>query len=193
MELCDFLMRVRGKKENVEEFIDVMGTDCLATYSSKNGVGKTRYDCYGNSDRHFWNINEFFHSKVEELKNGMVIVDIRGYCAYSVYSCMFDGQHTYQEWYPDGGGTTLLCESKKLKLEIEVYSSEPVYEFMEHYHIKNGELLLEEVIDYEEYYLDDYADVQELNECCGTQFTQEDWDNADDYISVGGIEWKFSI
>ena len=58
MELCDFLMRVRGKKENVEEFIDVMGTDCLATYSSKNGVGKTRYDCYGNSERHFWNINE---------------------------------------------------------------------------------------------------------------------------------------
>lgn len=193
MEYCYFLMRVKGKKENVEEFIDVVETECLVTYSSKNGVGKTYYECEGKSDRHLWSLDNLIFATVDELEDGVITIDIRGDCAYSVYSCMFDGKGTEQSRHPDGNGTTLLQESANLDLEIEVYSSEPVYEFMEHYLIKYGELIVDEVVDYAEYFLEDYEDVEELNKLCGTKFTQEDWDNAYDYISVGGIEWKFNI
>jgi len=193
MEICEFSMKVNGKRENVKEFIDVMKTECTVDWEHSNGTSKMKYKCYGDSDRYFWNLDDFCFSDIHDLGNGKVSVYIRGECSYSVYCCMFEGESTYLEFYQGSNGTTLLKESKKLNLDVEVFSSEPAYGFMEHYLIKNGVFLVNDVIDYYEYWLEDYEDVDELNEVCGTNFTQEDWDNADDFISEGGVEWHFSI
>lgn len=193
METCIFSMKINGKVEGVKKFIDIMETDCRVDWEASKGVSNMKYVCHGDSDRYFWHLDNLYFSDIEDVGNGMVSVRIRGECSYSVYCCMFEGESTYYEFYKGSNGTTLVNESKNLDLDIEVFSSEPVYEFMEHYLIKKGTLLVKDVIDYCEYWLDDYDDVDELNKICGTNFTQEDWDNADEFISIGGIEWHFSI
>ena len=181
---CDYEMIVKGKKENVEEFVRVIKTDY-----EYDDVG----NCKCEAGRHLWRVFEA-NSDILDIEDGMSVANIWGYCAWSVYSCMFDGDGTYQHDRPNRCGTTLQIESTNLGLEIEVYSKEPGICFMEHYYIDNGEVTINECVDYKEWYTDDYDTVEEMNEACDTHFTQAEFDNADDgYISEGGMDWNFSI
>lgn len=149
---CDYAMKVIGQKHNVEEFIKIIKAD-YNYYTNKFGF-----------DRHLFRV---FEAEVisDEMQGITRIVEISGYCAWSVHTCMLEGEHTY---YNDrlkesiNYGTSLLQESKRLGLIIEVYSLEPGMCFQEHYLIHNNQLLADECVDYCEYYIDDINSYQEF-------------------------------
>lgn len=175
---CNFEMKVTGTKENVEEFIRVINADY---YIDKDG----HCDC----DRHFWRIFEADVFK-ESFENNYGYIKIDGYCAWSVYSCMCDGEDTYNEISPNGGGTSLQKESEILNLTIEVFSVEPGLEFVEHFLFINGKWVINECVEYKEYDTLEFENVKELNAEYGTNFTQEEFEE-NDVLYIGGIPWIY--
>jgi len=87
---------------------------------------------------------------------------IDGYCAWSVYSCMFkgDGIGTYMGDATYGRKTDKAISideaSKQLGLQIEIFSEEPGMCFSEHYYIDNGEIVCKEETQYTECWLEYY-------------------------------------
>ena len=71
-------------------------------------------------------------------------------------------------------------------LIVEMWSQEPGCAFEEHVVYANGTCLCDDCVDYEEYNLDDYDSLEELNKECGTNFKEEDF--IDRVASVGGFE-----
>ena len=184
---CNYSMKVNGTKANVDEFIKIIQTDYNFDDNGKCNV-----------DRHFWRV---FEADVtdEIIEDDFKSVIITGYCAWSVYSCMFDGPNTYQSHHPnpEDGGTTLPLESARLQLDIELFSEEPGCEFMEHYLIRNGEVEIDDCVEFSEYCTDDYETVEEMNDDLETDITQEEFnyanENCDGYVRRGGLEWDFEI
>jgi hypothetical protein len=169
-------MRAVGTKENIEEFIKVMN----AGYD----YGTMEFDY----DRHMFRVFEAVSDEIDEYDDGVFAVTINGYCAWSVRSCMFDDGYygRIKERYSDDfRGTTLLLESKKLGLNIEVFSEESGMCFQEHCMIDKGEVVIDECIDYEEHYIGDFDTIEEYNEEYGTNFT-EDMIQDEEYIYIGG-------
>ena len=122
---CDFEMVVRGKSEDVEIFNKYL-TD------------------YDNSPKYFARIfsAEIVSDSVAE--DGIRTVKILGDCAWSVYSCMCEGKHTYYSDGYDKNLTSLREATKELNLEVEVRSTESGLNFWEHYRYKDGECLCDE-------------------------------------------------
>ena len=134
---CNYSMCVRGTKENIQEFIKVM---------------QAKYDYEKNEfshDRHLFNIHEATSNGIKDTGNGVIYQTIiGGFCETSVDACMFDDIMTYYEQtkhlYPDTfKGTTLLEESKRLMLDIEVFAEEYEFDNYEHYVIVNGTMVIE--------------------------------------------------
>ena len=73
-------------------------------------------------------------------EDGLSSADLSGDCAWSIYSGLIE----------DG----LLNETKRLHLVLEAYSREPGMGFAEHYIISGGEIVGNEVVDYNEYHVD---------------------------------------
>lgn len=162
---CNYEMRVRGKKEKIEELQKIMTDNKLP--------------------RHFHRVS------IDDVidfnqKDGSFITHIIGQCAWSVYSCMFEGDCTYQNDDPKAS-TSLQKESERLELEIEVFSDEPGIGFQEHYHYDCGEELDNECNDCIHYFFDE-DDVEELIEqeeaCEGEEEKKavfEDWKETYSY------------
>ena len=164
---CDYQMKLRGAKENVQKFIAYLKAD----YSYNNG----KWEC--SEDRHFFRVFEAAHDPGEDTVDvsGETISTVGGYCAWSVFSCLFEGNHTYyDQWKNDGEnfkGTHILEASKELDLDIEIYSEEAGVGFMEHYLIEKGELLVDDCFD-------DFREIE---------------DEDGEWIKTGGVEWTFSF
>lgn len=186
---CDYSMRVKGKKENIEEFIEIIKADY--NYYTMKFTAK----------RHLHRVFEAdVVNEPDEICDGIYDAIIDGYCAWSVSCCMFDGAHSYyQQLKSEYGdmfrGTTIPIESKRLDLDIEIFSSEPGIQFMEHYIVKKGDIVLEECVDYSEYCLSDYETKEEAEKDLEVEITDEEWNNRDvtNYIERGGIPWEFEI
>jgi hypothetical protein len=180
-------MRAVGTKENIEEFIKVMN----AGYD----YGTMEFDY----DRHMFRVFEAVSDEIDEYDDGVFAVTINGYCAWSVRSCMFDDGYygRIKERYSDDfRGTTLLLESKKLGLNIEVFSEESGMCFQEHYMIIDGELVCDECVDWSEYWVEEYETKEEAEEDLEIAITDEEWNEAqsEGYFTRGGFEnWDFEI
>ena len=182
---CDYSMCVIGRKENVEEFIKVIKADY-------NYV--TMEFSY---DRHLFRVFEADYDEIEQIEGDVYQVIINGDCAWSVSSCMLDSYHSYysqcKEKYPkEFRGTTLQIESERLNLDIKVFSEERGRYFQEHYIIRKGELEVDECVDWEEYFLEEYKTKEEAEKDLGIEITDEEWEN-EEVISRGGFEWDFEI
>ena len=114
------------------------------------------------------------------LENGNVVMEFSGECKWSVLWAMDRREENRK---------TLKTESKRLSLEIEVYSIESGMQFAEHIHYKNGDLLIDDCVDYKEYYWDkyDYPTISDYNEYHATTFTEKDFDE-DGYHYEGGFD-----
>lgn len=184
---CNYSMRAVGTKENIEEFIKVMN----AGYD----YGTMEFDY----DRHMFRVFEAVSDEIDEYDDGVFAVIINGYCAWSVRSCMFDDGYygRIKERYSDDfRGTTLLLESKKLGLNIEVFSEESGMCFQEHYMIIDGELVCDECVDWGEYWVEEYETKEEAEEDLEIAITDEEWNEAqsEGYFARGGFEnWDFEI
>ncbi len=176
--LCDYEIKVQGKEEDVKEFVKILKADY---YIDENGVDSC--------ERHFWRV---FEADVidEGMENGIYYNLVAGYCAWSVYSCMAEGTFTYNDDNPNCGGTSLQKESERLHLIIEVFSEECGCAFMEHFVYKNGETLVYDCVEWNEYPTEDFDTVEEMNDEYGTTFTQEEFEN-NNFLSTGGMKWNF--
>lgn len=184
---CDYSMCVKGKKENIKEFIKVIQADY--DYNSM------RFSF----DRHMFRVFEANCEEIEQVGEDMYQAIINGYCAWSVSSCMLGEPHSYyargKETYNEKifRGTTLPLESERLGIDIEVYSSEIGMCFQEHYIIRNGIVEVDDCVDWYEYFLDDYNTKEEAEKELGITITDEEW-NSHEAISRGGFgEWDFEI
>lgn len=182
---CNYSMCVVGRKENVEEFIKVIEAD---------------YD-YGSMefshDRHMFRVFEAEVNEIEERYAGVYQAIISGYCAWSVHSCMLEGGY-YEDFKKSFGanfkGTTLILESERLDIDIEVFSEESGMCFQEHYIIREGKMCCNECVDWTEYWIDDYETKEEAESELGIEITDEEWDSGDACFSRGGFDnWDFEI
>ena len=160
--ICDFSMMVKGKKENIEKFIDMM--------EQKGTVWMGR-----GADVDF--------TEIEEVENGKCRCQIDGTTKWSVESSMilnavFMREHPDMWAFGEGVDKTKLsfitlyeaCE--QLELAMEVYSEELGCGFQEHYLFNEGQLMIDEVVEYTE----------EYNE------------ETEEYESSGGFDsWNFEI
>lgn len=183
---CNYSMCVKGTKENIEEFIKVI--DAGYDYS------EMKFDY----DRHLFRVFSSYYDEIEDLGDNVYQVIINGDCAWSVSCCMFDGYLSYynniKERYPNEfRGTTLPIESEKLNLDIEVFSEECGEGFQEHYVISNGIINVDDSVDYQTYYMDNYETKEEAEEDVGRSITDEEWEDGNGCIEVGGFDWDFTI
>ena len=181
--LCDYEMKIVGRKEDIADFIKVMQCD---------------YDYEKNEfsfNRHMGG-RVFDAIEVPEgmnFESGKYSIEIYGDCAWSVQACMTDGDFTYYKDFEDEYGdnsrsTTLQLESERLHLDIEVYSNEIGIGFQEHYLIKDGLTKISESADLYVYCIEDYETKEEAELDNDITITDEEWSDNDGYIYRGGFE-----
>lgn len=199
-------MKVTGEPDKIREFIEVIQRDDY------------------NAGRHFYRI---FNADIDDentIEEGFVIIN--GDCAWSVHTCMMEGQGAYsqeefieyhkklqevekkinnktdlalknnylcekQHLEESLKASSLIRESKLLNLTIEVFSEEYGVGFQEHYVIQNGNVIIDECVDAQEYVACEFDTVEEFNEEYGLNITKEQFEE-DDYIVIGGFgDWEF--
>lgn len=139
--ICNFSMLVKGKKENIEQFINMMeqkGTVWM-------GRGANVYS-----------------QDMEELENGKCRCQIDGDTKWSVQSSMVDNaisMRTEPERWSFGNTdktkltfVTMFEACNQLQLDMEVYSEECGVGFEEHFIFIDGELIIDECVDIVEKY-----------------------------------------
>ncbi len=184
---CNYSMCVVGKQhENVEEFIKVIQADY--------DYGRMEFS----HDRHMFRVFEADYSEIEKREDGRFQTIINGYCAWSVVTCMLEGGYynRFKSDFPDNfRGTTLDRESKKLNLDIEVYSEESGMCFQEHYVIIDGDIVTDESVDWEEIWIEDYKTKEEAEEDLNMKITDDEWVTGleEGYFTRGGFDWDFEI
>lgn len=104
-------------------------------------------------------------------------VEVTGYCAWSIKHAL----QAYNDRHP-----SLESETERLGLVVEAFSVEPGSAFQEHVLIANGDVVLEDCVDYKEYIVEGYDSIEKYNAEHGTNFTQ-DMVNADGMVCEGGF------
>lgn len=175
---CDYEIKIVGKKENVEKLFSYLKSDYSYTAiydkDKKHYVNKLSF-C--EADKHFFRVFDADRLEAEEIDKDTYILIVGGYCAWSVYSCMMKGEYTYYDdlkktvIIDDFRGTNMLEATKDLNLKVEIFSSEPGCEFMEHYIIDKGEIKVDEESEYKTIYNEDTCE----------------------YKEIGGFEWDYTI
>lgn len=176
---CNYAMCVKGQAKNVKEFIKIIQQEDYRK-------GPHLYRVFGAEVLDMPDI-------ISDTET--ITVDIVGYCAWSVSTCMMPGEFGYyQRAQNTSNGTTLVDESKRLALGIEVYSEEMGIGFEEHIKIQNGVVIVDDTLeDVVEYCAEDYDSVEALNAESGLNITQADFESEDSFKSGGYAEWAFSL
>jgi hypothetical protein len=173
---CTGFMNVRGRADCVDEFIAILQANYSYCPNLKNNGDHT----WVADPKNFTHIPHFFRVFEAYLMDDPVYhsavyksVSISIEVAWSVYSCMFPGAFTYYDdfqknHFGDHFGSNILIESKRLQLEIEIWSYESGMCFQEHYKICSGILVKDEEFNFKGLWLEDYSNYQEfLNDCNG--------------------------
>jgi hypothetical protein len=181
---CFYSMKVKGTKEDVEEFIKVIKADY-------------NYDTMEFSfDRHLQRVFSAEEEDIEVIDSNTCSVFISGECAWSVVVCMLDDGYYVDMKARLGNkfrGTTLEIESERLNLDIEVFSEECGCCFQEHYVILHGVVEVEECVEWHEYFLDEYESKEEAEDELEIEITDAEWEERE-MITRGGFgDWDFSI
>ena len=181
--ICSGEMMVRGSSKNVEEFINIIKADY--NYTTMEFT----------APRHFFRVFEAIvdqDRKPDTQREVIIIFD----CAWSVYSCMMEGPFTYFNDFlerENNRGTSLIKESERLCLSIEVFSQEIGMAFEEHYIIHNGKVYVDKEYDLQIYDYDYYDDINDFKSKTGiTDITQEQFD-YDGFYASSDLKWEYSI
>lgn len=187
--ICTGFMNVRGYAPNVDEFIKILQANYSYYKDSNNGDYTWCADPKNFTHTpHFFRVfeanlmdNPIWHSGVYKTAS------ISFECAWSAYSCMFDGPHTYYSSYQidhpnQHFASHILAESKRLQLEIEIWTSEYGMSFQEHYKICSGILVKEEEYNFNTVVLElnDYNTYNEFLAACGNHkpnYTEAEFNN----------------
>lgn len=197
--ICLYEMNLRGKPKDIQTLLNWM--KAYYNYDPQCGeVGVYYIDDKGNKhyqDHHIgYRVFEVDYDQ-DNLEQSILddedvtTVYAYGNCAWSVWTCMFEGVGTYA--YKDSFMSVLKKEypkltnrqsifswlkrkftyksislpkaCKKLQVEVEIYSNETGCCFAEHYYInEKGKIVVEEQTKYQEIYIGNYADYEEYIE-----------------------------
>lgn len=170
--ICTGFMNVRGYAPNVDEFVAILQADY--SYYNKNNPNDFTTWCTDLSN--FTHIPHFFRVFEAQLINNPVwhsgvykCVSISIEVAWSVYCAMMPGPFSYydvfeKEHHGNHFGSNIIKESKRLQLEIEIWSYEPGMMFQEHYKICSGVLVKNEEFNFKGSWLEDYSNYQEFKD-----------------------------
>lgn len=163
---CSVDAKITGKAKDVKELIEMM-----------SGRGQYEHDGLGRVFECWYNDDDFDAANDDDIVDVNVYLDV----AWSIVSAM-------REYA--GRERSLESETKRLNLVFEAYSSELGVGFQEHVLIDRGDVLIDECVDYEEHWVDDYDKIEEYNEEYGTNFT-EDMINDNGDVCIGGFGDKY--
>lgn len=178
--ICDFSMRVKGKHEDIEKFYNAMMQNGNV-YMGRGADAEIIYDDDDNA------------------------ADISGWCKWSVSSAMIDNaismRNEPDRWYFGDNFNaneikfvTLIEACEMFNVDMEVFSEEPGCCFQEHYLVVNGDVLIDECTEWNEYCIEDYETKEEAEAELGIVITDEEWNSGDSFIGRGGFgEWEFEI
>ena len=176
--LCSFSMNVKGSHENIEKFYNAMSQNGTI-YMGRGADAQIQYD--DEDSRAF----------------------IDGWCKWSIQSALIDNaismRNEPDKWYFGENidktkleFITLIEACERWNLTMEVYSEECGCCFQEHYLIRDGIIEINECVDWNEYFLDDYVTKEEAETELEVTITDDEW--KEKYIERGGFkEWAFEI
>lgn len=165
---CSFDLKVCGQEDAVLEFIRAL-------------VGDSQEGGFSWVGQVYSFESEKWMTEKNENHPGMVTMGGVGSCPYSLKYAMRDGD----------GYEPLEVISKRLGLVVEVFSSEPDEGFQEHLLVNQGEVLIDECVDYEEHFVEgmDEDAVAALAEDKGLTYEElMEQVNCNGEFCVGGIE-----
>ncbi len=177
--LCSFVMRVRGDHNNIEKFYNAMCQNGNV-YMGRGADAEIKYE----DDN---------------------VAEISGCCKWSISSALIRNAISMRtepdKWYfgPDFNFSktqfvTLVEACRRWNVDMEVYSEESGCHFQEHYMVVDGELVIDECVEWNEYYIDDFDTKEEAERVLEIEITDEEWYSKDSFISRGGFgEWNFEI
>lgn len=177
--ICDFSMCVKGAHDDIEKFYNAMSQNGNI-YMGRGADAEIQY----------------------EDEDNVAFID--GWCKWSIQSAMIDNAISMRTepdmWYFGDNVDksklefiTLIEACKKWNIIMEVYSEETGCCFQEHFIIRNGDVEVDECVDYYEYYLGDYNTKEEAEEELEITITDDEWNN-EDYVQRGGFgDWDFEI
>lgn len=177
--ICSFSMFVRGEVDNIISFYNAMQQNG-SIYMGRGADAEINID--------------------EEDKSA----HIDGWCKWSIQSALIDNAESMRtnpdKWYwgddvdPSKLEFITLWEAcKKWNIDMEVYSEESGCEFQEHYMYVNGDIVCEDCVEWNEYFLDEYTTKEDAEADLGIVITDEEWEQHD-IVSRGGFEsWDFEI
>ena len=177
--ICSFSMCVKGKHEDIEKFYNAMSQKGKV-YMGRGAEAEINYDDDDN------------------------IAFIDGWCKWSVQSALIDNAISMRTepstwyWGENVDATklefvTLHEACVKWNLDMEVYSEECGCCFQEHFVIVNGDMIVDDCVDYYEYFIGDYKTKEEAEADLDIVITDEEW-NREEYITRGGFRsWDFEI
>lgn len=134
--ICNYEIRVKGKKSDVRELVEWMN----AEYDTAK--------MYCSEKHHFYKIAEttsvveFEAMTVLNKDEDIIVVNLIGYCNWSVLSCMILRDSFYYK-NGDDYAITMQEASKLLDVDIEIISEELGLNFTEYFLIIDGEIIKE--------------------------------------------------
>lgn len=156
--ICTAVVYARGRKDSIDEFIKILQSDY------EYGCNKMDVP-YISHVPHFFRV---FEAHVFDRRQLYGLVDfcaISIECAWSVFCCMFPGPFTYYDDFVKREMpkyySNIILESKRLQLDVEIYSREPGVGFQEQYRLISGILAINKDYPYNEYYIGEYKTLQD--------------------------------
>ena len=178
-KICSFSMCVKGTHDDIEKFYNAM-TQNGNIYMGRGVDAEIQYED-------------------EECR-----AFIDGWYKWSIQSSLINNaismRNEPDKWYFGDNVDksklefiTLVEACEKWNITMEVYSEETGFCFQEHYIIINGDVELNDCVDYYEYYLGDFRTKEEAEKELEITITDDEWDN-EEFILKGGFEnWEFNI
>lgn len=179
--ICSFLMKVRGHKENIIQFHKALTQD-----------GKIWMGRGAEADLEF---------EYEDFAT------LTGTCKWSIQSALIDDavsmRTNSRNWYFGEGLTsanfefvTLYEACRRWNLIMEVYAEEGGCCFQEHFVCDKGEVLCDDCVDWEEIWVEDYETKEEAEADLKMTITDKEWATGleEGHFCRGGFDdWYFEI
>lgn len=204
--ICSFKLMVKGRKENVDTFTNILVTDnpdkteerfFCGIYEASvgirfiEGIGYVNYEGYQDPD------DENTYYRV-----------LFGDCKWSIRTSM-----TKSGYFSESVKNAVCLETitEELGLKVEAYSEECGFSFQEHYIFDKGACVLEEEEEYSTLCLEELGDeptdeeILDFIECNEDVFDEYDIvatpayvrelikNSNEGYYSFGGMKWDFTI
>lgn len=179
--MCNFLMKVSGNKENINAFISAL--------EQKDRIWMGRGA-------------EILTVEFEDAPD-KTTASISGWCKNSMEAALIHNAVSMrtdpEKWFFGNINTddleflTLIEASERWDLAVEAYSEESGCEFSEHIKIIDGMLIENETVHFCEYWLSDYDSKEAFEKAIGQPISDKVWAENDTFCTGGFASWTFSV